>query len=576
MGIKANKIKDNILQYSYLIFVMLCMSFFIILEKSPPVTIQDDVVCCDSWQDPSGNQTSIDKLGKGNVTLSMDTSKLELSGRAFCFKTVDTLVTVYADDKKIYDFHPVQSKVMGKSYGMYVHTVYIPSETKELRMEIEPVFDGGTGTVRDAMLEDSGKYMSNTYKNGLAPFVRSTLTLLIGLFFIVIAIGGGILSRFAGIDFMSFGLMCFLLGFTGLNDTYVLQIITQNPALIRFLTYICLMFLPYPALAFFASAAGVRHSKLLNLMAIASICNFVLSVTLTVLGISDYYYMVNVSHVIIGIDFIACLYMVGHAMVKHKIRAELVRSLIVGLLFCISGALIDIINYHVSARGSYTTYSRIGVILFMFIMGYYLLKEQIRTLKLKQEEDRIYIRETTEAFAKIIDMKDTYTNGHSSRVAKYTAMLAKELGYDEETVEKYYRIALLHDIGKVGIPKEVLNKPGRLTEEEYELIKSHAEKGYDALKDISIMPELAIGAGSHHERPDGKGYPKGLKGDEIPRVAQIIAVADCFDAMYSDRPYRKCLPFDKVVATIREISGTQLTEDVVEAFLRLVEKGELR
>ena len=96
------------------------------------------------------------------------------------------------------------------------------------------------------------------------------------------------------------------------------------------------------------------------------------------------------------------------------------------------------------------------------------------------------------------------------------------------------------------------------------------------LKNISLMPDIAVGAGSHHERPDGKGYPKGLKGDEIPRVAQIIAVADCFDAMYSDRPYRKRMNFERAVSIIREVSGTQLTPDVVDAFLRLVDKGEFR
>ena len=122
----------------------------------------------------------------------------------------------------------------------------------------------------------------------------------------------------------------------------------------------------------------------------------------------------------------------------------------------------------------------------------------------------------------------------------------------------------------------MLNKPGKLTDEEFKIIKSHSSLGFNTLKNISIMPDLATGAGAHHERPDGKGYPRGLKGDEIPRVAQIIAVADTFDAMYSDRPYRNRMNFDKVVSIIREVRGTQLSGDVVDAFLRLVEKGEFR
>jgi len=219
----------------------------------------------------------------------------------------------------------------------------------------------------------------------------------------------------------------------------------------------------------------------------------------------------------------------------------------------------------------------LGVIVFISMRiakGVYRTNEMEILLE-KQKHDKDLITEIVEAFAKIIDLKDRYTNGHSTRVAEYTVMLARELGYDEEEVQKYYDIALMHDIGKIGVPDEVLNKPGALTDEEYEEFKTHTTRGYDALKEISLMPELAIGAECHHERPDGKGYPKGLKGDEIPRVAQIVAVADTFDAMYSDRPYRKRMDFEKVVDTIKDVAGTQLAPDVVDAFLRLVEKGEI-
>ncbi len=203
-------------------------------------------------------------------------------------------------------------------------------------------------------------------------------------------------------------------------------------------------------------------------------------------------------------------------------------------------------------------------------------KHKTRALLKKQEENKMFTREIVEAFARTIDMKDKYTNGHSTRVAEYTVMLAKELGYDEDTVEKYYDIALLHDIGKIGVPGEVLNKQGRLDDDEFAAIKSHTTLGYNVLKDISIMPELSTGAKYHHERPDGRGYPSGLKGDEIPRAAQIIAVADAFDAMYSNRPYRGRMNFDKVVNIITEASGTQLTADVVDAFLRIVARGGFR
>ena len=222
------------------------------------------------------------------------------------------------------------------------------------------------------------------------------------------------------------------------------------------------------------------------------------------------------------------------------------------------------------------------VIAFLFLsMLVFLVTKKfidVRTKKLvaKNNEQKKLIREVVEAFARVIDMKDKYTRGHSIRVAHYTAMLAKEMGRDEDTCEKYYNIALLHDIGKIGIDDKVLNKPGKLSDEEFATIKSHSALGFDTLKDISIMPELAIGAGAHHERPDGKGYPKGLKHEEIPDVARIIAVADTFDAMYSNRPYRNRMPFSKAFGIIKEVSGTQLDSEVVDAFIRLVDQGYFR
>jgi len=200
-------------------------------------------------------------------------------------------------------------------------------------------------------------------------------------------------------------------------------------------------------------------------------------------------------------------------------------------------------------------------------------RRKTRALLRKQEEHKRLINEMTSVFASCIDMKDAYTNGHSHRVAKYTAMLAERLGKSKDEVEQIYNIALLHDIGKISIPDSILNKPGRLTDEEFGVMRSHSQRGFEILKEIQIAPELAIGAGYHHERIDGKGYPRGLKGDEIPEIAQIIAVADTFDAMYSTRPYRKRLALSVVADEIKRASGTQLSPKVVEAFLQLLNEG---
>ena len=214
----------------------------------------------------------------------------------------------------------------------------------------------------------------------------------------------------------------------------------------------------------------------------------------------------------------------------------------------------------------------IALIVLLIVRVY--VHHKIEKLRQKELEDRKFIREIIQVFAKTIDIKDAYTNGHSFRVAEYTKMIAQKAGYSEAEVEKIYNIGLMHDIGKITIPNEILNKPGKLTDEEFVIMKSHASNGYEILKDVEADPQLALGAGFHHERIDGRGYPAGKVGDEIPNVAQMIAVADTFDAMYSTRPYRTKMPIEKVVAELERVSGTQLNEKYVKIMLELIEEGK--
>ena len=201
-----------------------------------------------------------------------------------------------------------------------------------------------------------------------------------------------------------------------------------------------------------------------------------------------------------------------------------------------------------------------------------------RTKKLEEAHARqkTFISQAINAFAKAIDYKDKYTNGHSFRVANYTRKIATHCGLDQERIDEIYNIALLHDIGKIAIPDEILNKPSALDDDEYQIMKTHAEIGEGILKEITSEPELGLGAGYHHERIDGKGYPHGLKGDDIPDVAQMIAVADTFDAMYSTRPYRKKLALSTVLEEIKRISGTQLNPKYVDVYVKLCEDGEVK
>jgi len=172
------------------------------------------------------------------------------------------------------------------------------------------------------------------------------------------------------------------------------------------------------------------------------------------------------------------------------------------------------------------------------------------------------------ALTSAIDAKDPYTCGHSDRVARIAVRLAEELGVDPETLRMLYMAGLLHDIGKIGIDDNVLRKPGRLTDAEYEHIKLHPELGFKILKDLSHLSEVLPIVLHHHEQWDGRGYPHGLEGENIPMAARITAVADAYDAMTSDRPYRRGMDEEKVEEIFRSGAGKQWDARVVSAFFR--------
>lgn len=170
----------------------------------------------------------------------------------------------------------------------------------------------------------------------------------------------------------------------------------------------------------------------------------------------------------------------------------------------------------------------------------------------------------------ILELKDPYTRGHSERVAEYSMSLAKATGlFKDEDLKQFYYACLLHDIGKVNIPDAILSKPGKLTDEEYEEVKKHPVVGANALKDVEGIANCIDVILHHHERWDGKGYPNGLKGEETPLLARIIAIADAFDAMTSSRSYRDPLPFEEANKRILEGEGTQFDPNLVQAFQKV-------
>ena len=217
--------------------------------------------------------------------------------------------------------------------------------------------------------------------------------------------------------------------------------------------------------------------------------------------------------------------------------------------------------------------------LVLCFMGCYKATKLYDELNRKSEESLKRVQETSlqtiAMIANTVDAKDTYTEGHSRRVAAYSYAIAKKLGMSDQEADDIRTIGLLHDIGKIGIPDSVLHKPGKLTDDEYHIMKMHPTIGAHILKDVKIVDGLEVGAHYHHERYDGKGYPDGLAGKQIPYIARIICVADCFDAMHSNRIYRSRFSMEYILDELKNNEGTQFDPEIAEAMISLIKNNEL-
>ena len=199
------------------------------------------------------------------------------------------------------------------------------------------------------------------------------------------------------------------------------------------------------------------------------------------------------------------------------------------------------------------------------------LEDEVSERILENERMSIHI---IQSLADAIEAKDMYTNGHSDRVAAYAREIAGRYGYPDKQIKDIYMMGLLHDVGKIGVPNAIINKPGKLTDEEFAVIKTHPENGYKILSNIKEMPKLANGARWHHERFDGRGYPDGLKGEEIPEEARIIAVADAYDAMTSNRSYREPMTQEKVRAEIFKGRGSQFDPKFADIMIQMIDEDK--
>ncbi len=327
---------------------------------------------------------------------------------------------------------------------------------------------------------------------------------------------------------------------------------------------------------------NVKYLKFSRILAMAGLCLLIIS------QFTGLYYTFDESNNYSRSDgFIIC-YVIPLVMtffqfvfiIKNRkiFRKKILISLFVFVGFPIVAGIAQISFYGASFTSISIALSSITIYFFaLFDQNNMLVdaaKNEMAIALEMQERSNALLHQTVEALASAVDAKDAYTHGHSNRVAKYALQIAQMSGMSEKECDDVYLAGLLHDVGKIGIDNDIINKPGKLSTKEYETIKQHPVLGGEILSKILISPSLSVGARYHHERYDGKGYPDGLKGEDIPHIARIISVADAYDAMTSKRSYRDMIPQMYVREELVKGIGAQFDPFYAKLMLQLLDKDE--
>lgn len=242
-----------------------------------------------------------------------------------------------------------------------------------------------------------------------------------------------------------------------------------------------------------------------------------------------------------------------------------------------SGGEIDYYMYSNPVKNSFF-WTVISLLIIWFIalivdiLVHIKMKSLVERQKIEKAHDAMMIEQTMKLIINMIENKDTSTKGHSLRVAEYSRLIAGKLGYNEDEAQIVYYIGLLHDCGKINIPDRILKNPGKLSDEDFEIMKKHTTYGAEILKDFSSIEGIDVGAKYHHERYDGAGYPSGISGEDIPKIARIIGVADSFDAMNSVRCYRDRLDGDYILSELEKNRGKQFDPEIVDCMLEVIKE----
>ena len=592
---KETKKKRNalgqVLEGIFVVVVLMVLTYFvfgqILLPGETDLSYQRCEIFDTQWEQvfADGSRESVEIPGEckasPGVPFVIETTLGEIEpGSALSFYSLKQDMKVYIGGELRTSYSTKDTRLFGNCSPRY----YVLTDICELdsgkTLRVELVSNSSyAGTVKPVYYGDKAAIWQSLIEGNIVSLGITSFVLILSA--VVIIVCSVIRMRTKKeISIIYFAWSMFLLSIWLIAQSEIRQLLFENISVVGDVAMACSTLFLMPLTMYFNILMGKRYQKECLCFETLVLVNCVVSNTLVLSGMTDSSTVVPLIFVLLGIG---CVILV-HALWKDwKLGyVKEYKIVLIGFAFLIASGVIQALTYffqNVSYVGGVVS---VGVLLTLlaaiadWVIKWFKLGKEKERLSLEVDAKNLKVEKLSyqamETLAHTIDAKDNYTSGHSTRVAKYAREIARRMGKDEKAQNTIYFMGLLHDIGKIGIKDEIINKPGGLTEEEFFAIKRHSTIGYDILRDMSEISDIEKGARWHHERYDGKGYPDGLKGEEIPEYARIICVADAYDAMTSKRSYRDSMPQAKVREEIRKGRGSQFDPHIADVFLTIMDE----
>lgn len=579
------KILNAISNFIFLyVVVLVLMAFF--KEPSPGeanIGSFDTIDFNTGWEMTVNGQTTRVELpyrlpdAKGNKVLFQNTLPSNIhDGMQLCLRSDMEDVAIYIAGSLVDSYGSTTLPEIG---------IYPPSAYLFVPLSAEDA--GKDITLEYVVKKNTGKFAEITIGNGNNAWYdivgKNIVELIMSIIMIVIGFLAILLYCFfrwklsANRSVLFLGQTIIMLGIWVLSESKIRQLFFQSPSLSMIFCYVSLEVLAVYVLFYFDEMQSYTYHKTYNILESLCLGQLLINMILSVTGVMEHHDTLKFAHIWIVVGVVVASILMIKDVKSGRVKKYDITA--IGMFFFIVTTLLEVIAYYITNAGSLGLYLCIGFILLLVATILQTLADVYRTERKHREHVEKATLTTIETIASSIDAKDEYTGGHSERVAHYATILAEAIasdyGFDSKDLIRIHYIALMHDIGKIGIPDVILNKAGRLTDDEYVLMKRHATIGDSLLKDIDTIEDLNEGVRHHHERYDGKGYPDGLAGEDIPLIARILCLADCFDAMTSNRVYRVRLTDEQVRDEIEKCAGTQFDPKLAKVFCELLDTGKI-